>query len=347
LELSINATPKKLIDTLRLDPSGKFSFKYDFRKNSFPVFFTLSISDKPLASLLLEPGEKVTVTTDLKNPATYQVTGSEGSQLLKELNDRMLKTTHSVDSIVKILNKLGDAPENAEQSQQHNKDLATIFTQHKRDLIKFVVKNNKSYAAYTAMYQTLPNGIGVFGKENDALYFKLLADSLEKKYPRSPYVLQLRDDYNHLISANAMQSMLDKATETSIPDIKLPDVTGRQVSLLSLKGKVVLLNFWSSKDKVTAFNNNELLPLYEKYKSEGFEIYQVSLDEDRDSWLQTINTQKLTWLNVCDFKGTGTYALKLYNVTKLPANYLISRDCEIVGKDLFGEKLEEKIKENL
>jgi peroxiredoxin len=347
LELSVNTTPKKLIDTVRLDSLGEFSFKYDFKKSSFPVFFTLSIADKPLASLLLEPGEKVRVETDLKNPAAYKVSGSEGSLLLKELNDRMLKTTISVDSIIKITNKLGDAPENAEQIQQLNRDLAAIFTRHKRDLIKFVIKNNKSYAAYIAMYQTLPNGIGVFGKENDALYFKLLADSLEKKYPRSPYVLQLRDDHNRLVSANALQSMLNTAMETTIPDIKLPDVTGKQVSLLSLKGKVVLLNFWASQDKITAMNNNELLPIYEKYKDEGFEIYQISLDEDRGMWLQTINTQKLTWINVCDFTGTKTYPLRLYNVTKLPANYLISRNFEIIGKDLFGEKLEEKIKENL
>jgi peroxiredoxin len=347
LELSLNTTPKMLIDTVRLDSLGKFKFKYVFRKNAFPVFFTLSVSGKPLASLLLEPGEKVTVETDIKNPATYQVSGSEGSLLLKELNNRMLRTTISVDSIARILNKLENTPEYAGQSQQINKDLAAIFTQHKRDLIKFVIKNSKSYAAYTAMYQTLPNGIGVFGKESDALYFKLLADSLETKYPRSPYVLQLRDDYNRIVNTSAMQNLFNTAEATSIPEIKLPDVTGKQVSLLGLKGKLVLLNFWSSQDRVTAQNNNELLPIYEKYKSAGFEIYQVSLDEDRGSWLQTINMQKLPWINVCDFTGTRTYPLKLYNVTKLPANYLINRDCEIIGKDLFGEKLDEKIKENL
>jgi peroxiredoxin len=347
LELSLNTTPKILIDTVRLDSLGKFKFKYNFKKNTFPVFFTLTASGKPLASLLLEPGEKVTVETDIKNPAAYQVSGSEGSLLLKELNNRMLRTTISVDSIAKILNKLENTPEYAEQSQKLNKDLAYIFTQHKRDLIKFIVKNNKSYAAHTAMYQTLPNGIGVFGKESDALYFKLLADSLETKYPRSPYVLQLRDDYNRIIKINTMQNLFNTAEETSIPEIKLPDVTGKQVSLLSLKGKLVLLNFWSSQDRVTAQNNNELLLIYEKYKSEGFEIYQISLDEDRGSWLQTINMQKLPWINVCDFAGTRTYPLKLYNITKLPANYLISRNSEIIGKDLFGEKLDEKIKENL
>ncbi|MDR1130535.1 MAG: TlpA family protein disulfide reductase [Prevotellaceae bacterium] len=346
LELSVNTTPKKIIDTLRLSSSGKFSFKYDFKKSSFPVFLTLSISDKPLASLLVEPGERVNMETDMKNPAEYKVSGSEGSQLLKELNDKMLKTTISVDSIARILNKL-ETPVDEERSQEINRDLALIFTKHKRDLIRFVIKNNKSYAAYTAVYQILPNGIGVFGKESDALYFKLLADSLETKYPRSPYVLQLRDDYNKLIKTNAIQNLIDNAKETAMPDIKLPDATGTQISLSSLKGKVVLLNFWSSKDRVTAQNNNELLPLYEKYKPEGFEIYQVSIDEDRGSWLQTINTQKLTWINVCDFTGTATYPLKLYNVTKLPANYLINRDGEIAGKDLFGEKLEEKIKENL
>jgi hypothetical protein len=98
---------------------------------------------------------------------------------------------------------------------------------------------------------------------------------------------------------------------------------------------------------VTALNNNELLPIYEKYKSDGFEIYQVSLDEDRESWLRTINTQNLPWINVCDFRGTQTYPVRIYNITKLPANYLINRDSEIIGKDLFGEKLEEKIRENL
>ncbi|MDR1582424.1 MAG: TlpA family protein disulfide reductase [Prevotellaceae bacterium] len=343
LELSLNTTPKKLIDTVRLNSSGRFSFEYDFKKNPFPVFLTLSISNKPIASLLLEPGEKVTVETNMKNLAAYKVSGSEGSQLLKELNDKMLKTTISVDSIIKLLNKFDDD----EQSQKINKDLAAIFTKHKRDLIKFVIQHNKSCAAYTAIYQILPNGIGVFGKESDALYFKLLADSLETKYPRSPYVLQLRDDYNRLIKTSAIQNLINTAEETTIPDVKLPDPTGKQVSLLSLKGKVVLLNFWSSKDRVTALNNNELLPIYEKYKSAGFEIYQVSLDENRENWLQTINAQKLTWINVCDFTGRDTYPIKLYNITKLPANYLISRNCEIIGKDLFGDKLEEKIKDNL
>jgi peroxiredoxin len=347
LELSVNTIPKKLIDTVRLNSSGKFSFQYKFRKNSFPIFFTLSISDKPLASLLLEPGEKVTVESDIKKPAAYKVSGSEGSQLLKELNDRMLRTTVSVDSILKILNRLEDTPEKEEQSRKINRDLASIFTKHKKDLIKFIIANSKSYAAYTAIYQTLPNGIGVFGKESDALYFKLLSDSLAQKYPRSPYVLQLRDDYNRLAQASGMRDLINNAKEATIPDVKLPDATGKQVSLSSLKGKVVLLNFWLSKDKATAQNNNELLPIYEKYKSEGFEIYQVSLDEDRDSWLQTINMQKLTWINVCNFMGTETYPVKTYNVTKLPANYLISRDCEIIGKDLFGNKLEEKIKESL
>jgi peroxiredoxin len=347
LELSVNTTPKKLIDTVRLDSLGKFSFKYDFKKNTFPVFLSLSLSDTHLATLLVEPGEKVSIETDAKNPAAYKIGGSEGSLLLKELNNKMLQTTISVDSIARILSKFENKPEYEEQSQKISKELASIFTKHKRDLIRFVIKNCKSYAAYTAVYQVLPNGIGVFGKENDALYFKLLADSLETKYPRSPYVLQLRDDYNRLIKTSVIQDMIDKASESVIPDVKLPDATGTQISLSSLKGKVVLMNFWSSKDKTTAQNNNELLPVYEKYKSEGFEIYQISLDEDRESWLQTINTQKLTWINVCDFKGNATYPLKLYNVTKLPANYLINRDGEIAGKDLFGEKLEEKIKENL
>ncbi|MDR1897212.1 MAG: TlpA family protein disulfide reductase [Prevotellaceae bacterium] len=347
LELALNVEPKRVIDTVRLKSAGNFSFKYDFKKNTAPVFLTLSAANKSLASLLVVSGEKVRVETDLNKPAEYKVSGSEGSQLLKELNDNMLKVTISVDSLVNLLEKSQNTPEYEELSQKTNKEVAALFTKYKRELIRFIVKNNKSYAAYTAIYQTLPSGIGVFGKEQDALYFKLLADSLETKYPRSPYVYKLRDDYKKLISTTSMQKLLETAEATSIPEIKLPDVTGRDVSLTALKGKLVLLDFWSSKERVTGMNNIELLPIYEKYHPEGFEIYQVSLDENRESWLQAINTQKLPWINVCDFKGVKTYPLQLYNITKLPANYLISKDGEIIGKDLFGEKLDEKIKESL
>ncbi|MDR2465881.1 MAG: TlpA family protein disulfide reductase [Prevotellaceae bacterium] len=345
LALSVTGTTGKIEDSVRLNSSGRFSLKYEFGKSSFPVFVTLSLSGKNMVQLLLEPGERVEVKLDAKNPAAYELSGSEGSALMKILNDKTLGASLAMDSILAALKQYENTPQYEAETERANKELSTVFTRHKRDLIRFVVANSKSCAAYSAIYQTLPDGPNVFGKETDALYFKILADSLETRYPRSPYVWRLRDDYASLTRASSLRNLMEKAESSGMPDVAMPDATGTPVKLSSLRGKVVLLNFWSSRDRLTSTNNMELLPIYERYREAGFEIYQVSLDENRDSWLQTINTQKLPWINVCDFAGTATYPLKLYNVTKLPANYLIDRQGEIAGKNLFGKQLEDRLKE--
>ena len=347
LELALNTQPKTIIDTVRLNEAGKFSFKYDFQKNTTPVFFTLSVKENTLATLLVEPGEKITVNSDFKNPAAYTVSGSEGSALLKSLNDKMLATTYSTDSLLNVLGKYenGSEEEYEEARKKINREMAVLYTKYKQSLIRFIIRNNKSLASYTAMYQVLPNSFSIFGKEGDAIYYKLLADSLETKYPRSPIIYQLRDDYKKLTQVSSIQKLIENAGETILPEITMPDVNGKPVSLTSLKGNVILLDFWVSAERTSSMNNLELLPIYEKYHSQGFEVYQVSIDVSRDSWLQTINNQKLPWINVCDYQGTNTAALRAYNVTKIPANYLISKEGEIVGKDLFGDELEMKIKE--
>ena len=344
LELALNTSPKKIVDTVRLKNSGEFKFKYRFGKNIYPVSMLLSIADKPLASLLLEPNDKARLEIDAKNTRAYTVDGSEGSQLLKELNDRTLAISISIDSLIALLTKLENTPDYELAMEKTNKEISSIYTKYKRGLVRFIVKNSKSYASYYALYQTLRGGMTVFGKESDALYFKMIADSLERKYPHSPYVYRLRDDYKNLVQSSAIKNLVENAESASFPDISLPDATGTKIPLSSLKGKVVLINFWASSDRTSATNNIDLLPLYEKYQAQGFEIYQISLDESRELWLYTINNQKLPWINVCDFRGAESRAVSLYNVTKLPANYLIDRDGEIAGKDLFGEQLNNKLK---
>jgi len=346
LELSIGSNPKKIIDTLRLKPSGNFSLKYDFKKHTSPVFLSLSASGKPLAALLVEPGEKVVLETDMNNLAKYKISGSEGSMLLKELNDMMLGINFSIDSILNVLNSY-EAEEYNSRLDGTNAELTRLFNKYKQLLAKFIVKNNKSYASYNALYQTLPSGVAFFDQTSDMMYYQFLADSLETKYARSPIVTKLRADHKKFTQSIALDKLMDNVEETSMPEINLPNTKGENVSLKSLSGKVILLDFWVSSSKETTMNNLELLPLYEKYHSKGFEIYQVSLDVSRDNWLGVINNQKLPWINVCDYAGTNTYAARIYNVTKLPANYLISKDGEIVGKNLFGDALEEKLKAEL
>jgi hypothetical protein len=110
---------------------------------------------------------------------------------------------------------------------------------------------------------------------------------------------------------------------------------------------LVLLSYWASVDQNSRYENRNLKRLYAKYKSKGFEIYQFSLDQSRVLWESAIAQDGCTWINVSDLQSTSSYAVRIYNVNSIPANYLISRNGDIIGKDLFGARLEEKLAELL
>ncbi|MDR2563219.1 MAG: TlpA family protein disulfide reductase [Prevotellaceae bacterium] len=348
LELSLNIAPVRTLDTCRLKSEGKFAFKYEF-KNDYPVFLLLNVLKQnervPLATLLLEKGENVVIESDYAQPGAYTVKGSKGSELVKELNEKMLTVTASYDSLSRILKQTA---ENDSLRTRINKETGSLFIKYKQWLIRFIINNSKSYAAYMAMYQRMPNGFALFGKEQDAIYYRTLADSLETLYPKSPYIKQLRDDYKQLINAKAIQEMIENAQEVNgIPDVKLPDSEGREIALSSLRGKVVLLSFWSPEDKGLLMDNMELLETYGKYSSKGFEIYQISLDQSRDRWLQAVHNQQLPWISVSDMKGVNSPVVGLYNLTKLPANFLIDKNGELIARDIFGKTLEQNIEQAL
>ena len=136
------------------------------------------------------------------------------------------------------------------------------------------------------------------------------------------------DAMNDLMSQNAVNS----------PDIKLPDASGIDHTLSSLRGKTVLLQFWASKDRTCRIQNQMLVELYAKFKHRGFEIYMVSIDDDHAAWAAAILEDQLTWINVGDMKGS-TSALMNYNIHNIPANYLLDKEGKIIGKNMGGPEL--------
>jgi alkyl hydroperoxide reductase subunit AhpC len=85
-----------------------------------------------------------------------------------------------------------------------------------------------------------------------------------------------------------------------------------------------------------------LVELYEKYKSRGLEIYQVSVDTDRNAWTAAIEQDGLSWINVGDMNGSVD-ALNIYNITAIPSNYILDKDRNIQAKNLMGPALDQAI----
>ena len=179
--------------------------------------------------------------------------------------------------------------------------------------------------------------VDYFPRDNNVELHNEIVTALHKKYPDNQIV---NDRYK------VMQS---PSTSTSIgataPELAFPNPDGTIMKLSDLRGKVVLIDFWASWCGPCRRENPNVVNVYNKYKDKGFEIYSVSLDRDKNSWIKAIETDKLVWKNhVSDLKYWSSEAAKLYGVNSIPATFLIDKDGKIIGKNLRGEQLSNALK---
>lgn len=133
------------------------------------------------------------------------------------------------------------------------------------------------------------------------------------------------------------------------PDFSMKDPDGKEVKLSDIykKGKVTMIDFWAGWCNPCRKFNPTLVKIYKEYHKKGFEILGVSLDRDREQWLDAIKTDKLTWTQVSDINFWDTEAAKLYNVRYIPQNAFVDSEGKILARRLSEEEIVEFLKENL
>jgi peroxiredoxin len=131
------------------------------------------------------------------------------------------------------------------------------------------------------------------------------------------------------------------------PEISLPNMNGENINLSSLKGKVVIIDFWASWCGPCRKNNPHLVKFYKKYHPKGLEILGISLDNNHDAWKAAVQKDRLEWIQLNDDKGWNASSANAYFVDAIPASFLIDKNGIIHSIDHIGRELESEVKDLL
>lgn len=325
-----------IIDSVQLAEDGSFALQLE-NVSKTPALYNIILNGDRVP-LLLSAGEDVTINAAGNILRNYTIEGSAESELLHSFNKEFVE---GVIKLNDILSKYTANDINDTEQLALAKEYTQLRNSIKRSQVRFIVENKENIAAVYALYQRLPNDQNLFTGDTDVIYYRTVADGIEQKYPESPYLPLLR---SQIARMDAQLNLLSQMKTVNYPEISMPDMFGNKHALSSLTGKVVLLHFWSATVGNSNAMNADLKEIYSKYKEQGFEIFQVAIDSSKALWINAVQEQKLPWISVSDLLGESSPTLGAYNITNLPANFLIDREGNIVGKNLAGEELESQIK---
>jgi thiol-disulfide isomerase/thioredoxin len=332
-----------LIDSAKISRKGSFRFKV---KATGPDFYQLGFSTTNFITLLAEPGERINLLFNGKDLfENYSVKGSAGSEKLQVLDLVLAETKRKLDSLSTLYTKASHEPGFDVRGPLLDAEFKDLVKAQRKNNIVFIINNINSLASIKALYQKINPQTYVLYDQHDLQYLKIVSDSLTRRYPNSKQVQALARDFkkelNQMLFSQIEQ--ISKNLPNTVLDPDLVNIAGKRVSLSSLKGKYVLLTFWSVQSRDCIEENLQLKEFYKLYNKKGFEIYQINLDENEEQWRAAVRFDELPWINTREDNPKDPKNALLFNVKTLPANYLFDKESKIIASNLHGKELQLKL----
>jgi thiol-disulfide isomerase/thioredoxin len=334
------------VDSVKISSDGTFSFKREIKQ---PSFYLLKSKENNFLTMLLEPGEKITMkvhSDSLNYPISLK--GSKGTELMTEYNKTLRITIKKLKGLNSIYVQNQDKPELPKVIESLD-SLAQIYLGEINTYTKKYIDDNlKSLVSLVALYQQVAPSVYVLNPVKDLKYFLKVDSSMFSRYPNFEPVISLHDQVKELSSkVNATTNPAHASASGSLaPEISLPTPQGDTIKLSSTRGSVVLLDFWASWCAPCRKESPNLLNAYNMYHKKGFQIYQVSLDKTKDAWVKGIQDDHLEkWIHVSDVQYWNSIVVPLYKVESIPCNYLLDKEGRIIASNLRGEQLQIKLAE--
>jgi peroxiredoxin len=312
----------KPIDTLELDDDGIYKATLVTESESF---YRVDLFRTQFVNLVLDGSEKK-VSVIIKG-ADKKVEGSKKSEWVNSIDALIEKSKADIGQLNQeagMANQQGDAGTLQAIIDEYNammiRQIATIKS--------IVRESNPSLAA---IY-----GLNYLDPESEFQFYDSIISKTHDVMPEHFWVKEFKDN---------LEVARKLAIGQPAPDFTLNTPEGNPMSLSDFRGKYVLIDFWAAWCRPCRVENPNVVRAYQKYGGDQFEILGVSLDRTREAWIKAIEEDGLTWKHVSDIQYFNSAAAQLYNITAIPATYLIDPQGNILAKNLRGASLDAKLVE--
>jgi peroxiredoxin len=336
------------VDSTRTDSTGNFKFIIGLET---PTFFILQMEGEFEPILLLaERGELLSVHSKKGEfGKTYTLAGSKGSELVRELNFKLNQTLNRIDSLSYNFRRSREHPRFDSIKAAIDSAYFQTIESHRLFTINFVRNNCYSLASVLALYQQYDSDRRVLNKREDFELFALVDSVLFPIYPENPLVINLHENVkkisNQLVLYDRRHEMI--SVGEPIPLFPLPVFEGDSINLLNLKFRYALIDFWATWCNDCIPNNRKLLAVYNIFETKGFQIVQISLDDNPKDLKKLLLDESLPWIHIADFKQWNSPMVDSFQINSIPSNYLIDRNGVIVASNLSPIELKDLLEKLL